>query len=195
LPIAQKYLASKNLLYQYAPNVEVFHCPGDRRLYLPHVNRGWAYDSYSKTQNAGGEDWSPTTAAYWGTGATYNKLSTIDVPSQTFILIEDAGNLGNRGYNVGTWAVRWSLGPPQSFKFVDPVPMYHGNVSTFAFADGHAEHHKWMNPTLITKGKQAASGINVTSLSGISGAPTTSDDPDYAYVYNGYRHPNWKPSP
>jgi len=30
--------------------------------------------------------------------------------------------------------------------------MYHGNVGTFAFADGHAEAHKWINPYIIAAG-------------------------------------------
>ena len=190
----QEVLRDDNLLYQYAPNVGVYHCPGDVRFRLPNVGSGWAFDSYSKTQNAGGEDYSPSGSAYWGAKGTYTKLSSIKSAAQTFIFMEDAGNNGSAGYNVGTWVTLWTViadRPPQ-FVFVDPVPMYHGNVSTAAFADGHAESHKWTNPVLIEKGKQAANGVRVSSLTGIAGAPRTPSDPDYAYIYQGYRFPDWR---
>lgn len=194
LPIVEAALrANNNLIFQYAPNIGVYHCPGDVRTKLATLTAGWAYDSYSKSQNAGGEYYSPSGTPYWGAGATYRKLSAIQSTSLTFIFVEDAGNNGTAGFNVGTWTVQWTLGPPQRFVFVDPVPMYHGNVSTFAFADGHAENHKWINSTLINKGKQAANGQNVSALTGIPGAPTMQSDRDYSYVYQGYHHPNWKP--
>src|ERR1043165_5302612 len=61
----QRGLQKNNPLYQYAPNVGVYHCPGDVR-YKRTLTTGWAYDSYSKTQNVGGEDYNN----YWGAGGT-----------------------------------------------------------------------------------------------------------------------------
>jgi prepilin-type processing-associated H-X9-DG protein len=75
------------------------------------------------------------------------------------------------------------FGHPQSFTWLDPVPMYHGNVSTFAFADGHAESHKWMDGALVQAGLAAAKGNTYS--------PATTQGPDYEYVYNGYRFPGW----
>jgi prepilin-type N-terminal cleavage/methylation domain-containing protein len=49
-------LRTNNLLYGYAPNVGVYHCPADARLRLnpqPPDDVGWAYDSYSRTENLG----------------------------------------------------------------------------------------------------------------------------------------------
>ena len=95
---------------------------------------------------------------YWGQGATYTKLSDIKIQSSTFAFVED---VDSRGYNESTWIVNWSLstaqfGHPQSFTWQDPIPMYHGNVSTAAFVDGHAEYHKWTDPAIITYGKACA---------------------------------------
>jgi prepilin-type processing-associated H-X9-DG protein len=193
LPIIQEAFRQNNPLYQYAPNPGVIHCPGDDRYKLPNVGAGWCFDSYSKTQNAGGEGWTPSGPAYWGAGATYTKLSQMKWPADTFVFIEDAGNLGNRGYNVGTWAALWLVSG--QIRIIDAVPMYHGNVSTFGYGDGHVTSHKWRNSVLIESGRRAANGINVTSLQGISGAPTSDTDADYAFLCDGYRHPNWDASP
>ena len=43
-----------NPLYPYCQNPASYHCPGDVRYKL-RPGAGWAYDSYSKTQNVGGE--------------------------------------------------------------------------------------------------------------------------------------------
>lgn len=56
---------------------------------------GWAYDSYSKTQNVGGKDWS----GYWGAGNTYKKISQMNPASSTFYFMEDADE---RNMNFGT---------------------------------------------------------------------------------------------
>lgn len=171
-----------NPLYQYAPNAKLIHCPGDVR-YKNRPGHGWAEDSYSKSQNVGGEPY----GSYWGTGATYTKLSQVQWPSQTFTFREDCDS---RGYNEGTWVVQWSktpaLGHSQSFTWVDPLPMYHGDVSTAAFADGHAEFHKWSDGQLIGYGVSVANG-------GALNPPATTGGADYDYVYNGYRFPGWTP--
>ena len=63
-------------------------------------------------------------------------------------------------------------------------PMYHGNVSTFGFADAHAESHSWHDSALIRAGLDAAKG-NTHSAA-------TSPGVDYEYLYNGYRFPGWQ---
>lgn len=182
--ICQNQLRTNNLLASYAANPGVYQCPGDTRLKKQNsLSGGWAYGSYSKTQNAGGEAYN----SFWGAKDTYRKLGSIASASSTFIIIEDAATQ-SRGWNVGTWAVNWntgagSSGHSQSFTFLDPVPMYHGNVSTFGFADAHAESHKWTDASLVRAGLAAAQGGN-SSMSVTSGK-------DYDYVYGGYRFPAW----
>ena len=78
------------------------------------------------------------------------------------------------------------FGHTQSFTWVDPLPMYHGNVSTAAFADGHAQYHKWSDGRLISYGKSVAAGGALTP-------PPTTGGPDYDYIYDGYRFPTWRP--
>ena len=170
----QGALRTNNLLYQFAPNVDVYHCPGDTRLNisvtLGKTPVGWAYDSYSKTDNVGGENKGGIT--------DYTKLSQIRRSSDTFSFLEDADD---RGFNVGTWIVQWNnLGQP-SF-WADPVALFHGNVNTECFADGHAEYYKWSDPLILAAGKQASQGLIYQFTGPTSGA-------DYQYVLNHYLFP------
>jgi prepilin-type N-terminal cleavage/methylation domain-containing protein/prepilin-type processing-associated H-X9-DG protein len=180
------YLRGNDLLFPYLPNINVIHCPGDTRFTRMPGN-GWAYDSYSKPNCVAGESY----ANYWGQGSTYTKLPEVKSPSQTFAFLED---VDSRGFNEGTWVVNWSTtskqgGHAESFTWQDPIPMYHGNVSTAAFCDGHAQSHSWKNAALVKYGKSIANG------SGNFTNPETTMvyDSDYEYIYQGYRFPTWKP--
>lgn len=179
LAIIQASLRTNNPLFQYAPNVGAYHCPGDTRFKKLSYADGWAYDSYSKTQNVGGESY----GNYWGSGATYLKTSAIQNSSQTFAFMEDADE---RNRNIGAWVVLWNTGG-STFGWVDPPAMYHGNISTCGFADGHAEARKWKDGKLILAGQQAANG---QQPSAISSASTTATDAKF--VHDNYRFPGWR---
>jgi prepilin-type N-terminal cleavage/methylation domain-containing protein/prepilin-type processing-associated H-X9-DG protein len=179
----QNLLKTNNPLYQFAPSPGVYHCPGDTRYRLtpkPGPNVGWAYDSYAKTQNIAGDPFgSPPPSS------TYQKLSQVQASSLTFAFMETADW---RGFNDGTWEQNWQNvgGLSQFFTWVDPPAMYHGNVSTVAFCDGHAESHKWLDGSIVNAGKQVANGVALPSFTG----PTSGVD--YQYVYQGYRYPGWR---
>jgi prepilin-type N-terminal cleavage/methylation domain-containing protein/prepilin-type processing-associated H-X9-DG protein len=174
-------LTTNNPLFQYAPSVGAYQCPGDTRFKNALSKAtGWCYGSYSKTENVGGEPF----GSFFGQGNTYKKLTEIRAPSSTFIFIEDADS-GTSGYNRGTWCVGWNIAVG-SFTWSDPVPMYHGNVSTFAFGDGHAESHRWIDGELVKAGIAAANGQTFS----LSRASTSG--PDYGYIHDNFRHPNWK---
>jgi prepilin-type processing-associated H-X9-DG protein len=44
---------------------------------------------------------------------------------------------------------------PTKFPYQDLFATYHGNSGTFAFADGHAEEHKWLDGNIGAVGKLA----------------------------------------
>jgi hypothetical protein len=166
-----------------------YECPGDTRQKKSSLASGWAFGSYSKSQNVGGEPFANGGSPFFGAGNTCRQTSDIDSGASTFIFVEDAATAG-RGFNQGTWSIQWSLanaqgGHPQSFTGVDPVPMYHGDVSTFGFADAHAEKHKWTDQSLINGGIQAANGTG-------GGANFTPGTADYEYIYENYRFPGWR---
>jgi prepilin-type processing-associated H-X9-DG protein len=180
-------LKANSPLFPFAPNPNVVHCPGDVRFQRNTPGNGWAFDSYSKPNNVAGDT---TSATFFGQGATYTKLSDIKIQSSTFAFVED---VDSRGYNESTWIVNWSLGTgqfghPESFTWQDPIPMYHGNVSTAAFVDGHAEYHKWTDPAIITYGKACAVANSSFVFTGVKATA----GPDYDYVYDNFRFPGWK---
>lgn len=179
-------LRTNNPLYQYAPNVNANQCPGDTRFKTAFSKEtGWSFGSYSKTQNVGGEPYNN----FFGIGDTYRKFSAMKWAANTMIFIEDANSSGtgggSAGYNRGTWCANWNISSG-SFSWTDPVPMFHGNVSTFGFADGHVEAHKWTDGELIKAGNAAVKSQPFD----LSRVKTTGMD--YDYIRQNYRHPNWK---
>lgn len=182
-------LQTKNPLYQYAPNSGVYECPGDLRYKQTSIARGWAYGSYSKTENVGGEFWDGGTGtSFCGQKDTYRKLSAITASASTFTFIEDGSSTGGRGFVPGTWAVKWQYRPPPvpmpdpPFDWLDACAIYHGDVGTFGFADGHAEAHKWTGGDLIAVGKAAATG---------GGGNFTGSAADRNYIAQNFRFPGW----
>ena len=189
---AQALIASSNPLNQYAATPNLYICPGDLRLRKASLALGWCYGSYAHSQNYGGEQHG---GDYWGCYNSCRVESQIRWPSDTFVFVEDGDNHGG-GWVMGTHIVQWNLKTPsahnahaQSFQWEDPVPMFHGNVSTFGFADGHALFHKWLDSTLIKKGNEAANGDFTDSTGTAYSMPNSG--PDYDYWYEGYRFPGW----
>jgi prepilin-type N-terminal cleavage/methylation domain-containing protein/prepilin-type processing-associated H-X9-DG protein len=182
IAIMGNVLRTNNPLYQYAQNVNVFHCAADPRTSLapqPPDNVGWAFDSYSKTENLAGMLRAP--GDYWGAPATYVKLSAIQAPSLTFAFMEEADC---RGYNHGTWEVDWAqVGTPAFWG--DAPAMSHANTSTAGFADGHVESHRWLDAGIIDAGVAASHG----SPQGGGWGPDSG--PDYDFIYQHYRFPGW----
>ena len=172
----QTGLKTSNAFYFYCNTVNTYHCPGDTRSQnspTEHHLNGFGFDSYSRTQNLGGEPYDD----YWGSRATYTKLSAIPAPGGTFSMIEESDW---RGYNMGTWVVRWT---DDSFEWQDPPAMWHVNVDSIAFADGHAELHRWTDPAIITAGQGAGQGCAESVWTG----PT--NGADYQFVFKGYQFP------
>jgi prepilin-type N-terminal cleavage/methylation domain-containing protein len=172
--------------FSYVPNYQEFHCPSDNRSTFPlnGSSGGWAYVSYSKANGMGYQ------AGYWGDGGVsggvqipYTLSSSVLAPSSTFVFIEEADT---RGFNEGTWVVDRSGGVGAS-GWVDDFAIFHGITSTFGFSDGHAEGRAWKNTQLIAAEKAIAKG----SFSGFYAPGGDKKDPDYVWIWNGYRFQNW----
>ena len=69
------------------------------------------------------------------------KLTTVPQPSRTLAFIEEADS---RDYNLGTWVI-----DAITHNWVDALAVFHAGSSGVAFADGHAEAHKWLENTTI----------------------------------------------
>ena len=124
--------------YQYAKNTSVIHCPGDTRL----LNNRPGYDSYSIGWNVGDNP-----KFYPSEGnplfPALTKLSSILHTSDRIIWVEEDDQ---RGDNFGAWAFFYSTTTPI---WGDDLANFHGTGSSFGFADGHAENHKWAEADTI----------------------------------------------
>jgi prepilin-type N-terminal cleavage/methylation domain-containing protein len=166
-------------IYKYCNNVGAFHCPGDLRTKRLRPGNGWAYDSYSKAEGIAGGPVQAGGLTYWGI-RPYTKLSAIAPPSTAFVFIEEADP---RSYNNGTWVM--NIAPAG---WVDTFAVFHGNISTFSFADGHAEGHKWMEASTIKAATDSANGIQSFYWQGGG-----KNNRDFVWVWDRYRYQGWKP--
>jgi prepilin-type N-terminal cleavage/methylation domain-containing protein/prepilin-type processing-associated H-X9-DG protein len=161
-------------LFQYAPNVNVLHCPADARFNNPFVLSpssppgSFAYGSYS---GSGGFN--------SGSGTDLKKLTDVNHPSERYLWIEENDP---RGENESWWQL--SPGPAPTFAgtvFVDSVAAWHGRTSTFSWADGHAENHRWLDATTVTYALNMAPNKYFTAPPGFSLCPR-----DLYFLANGY---------
>jgi len=161
-------------LPKYGLAIGSYHCPGDTRTRNP-VGRGWAWDSYSKAD--------PMNGGGWNGGKVFAQYSEVPQPANSFMFIEEADS---RGYNIGSWVLETK--PPG---WIDVFAIFHGNWSTFGYADGHAAGHKWTDPKTIEAARKAAKGID----NSIFWSGGDKNNPDFVWVWHGYRIPNWQPLP
>ena len=138
-------------LYQYAPNPDIIHYPGDIRVTIPNH---FCWDSYSGVNGFIGGD-----ADYQTLPGYITMKAQVMHPSDRFLWVEECASQEvtahgqTFGENQRTWDMREgtpSFNPP----FVDASwgdfpAAFHGANSTFNFADGHAESHKWLSGSVI----------------------------------------------
>jgi prepilin-type N-terminal cleavage/methylation domain-containing protein/prepilin-type processing-associated H-X9-DG protein len=166
---------SNSPLTKYCGAYGSYHCPGDLRTKRLKPGAGWAFDSYSKANGMSGIAWAASETLY-------TKITSVTEPSQSMVFVEEADP---RSYNNGTWVINTS--PPG---WVDPFAIFHGNVSTFSFVDGHAENHRWLDGATIRAATDSAAGKQSFYWTGGTGK-----NPDFRWVWNRYKFENWKELP
>jgi prepilin-type N-terminal cleavage/methylation domain-containing protein/prepilin-type processing-associated H-X9-DG protein len=136
-------------LYQYAPEPDIIHCPGDFRT---TVANHFCWDSYSVVNGYAGGD-----AVFQTLPGYITKRAQLMYPSQRFIWVEECASQQftadgqTIGENLNSWDMR--EGTP-ALGFVDAYwgdspAAFHGNNSTFNYADGHAASRKWLSGAVV----------------------------------------------
>ncbi len=126
-------------LGRYAGAPGVYKCPADRSLSkgktgLPRV-RSISMNGYL------GERAGPYTAGY----TQFKKLTQIQKASGTWVFVDERED----SINDGWYAVNmdgYDPNKPAAYTIVDFPASYHNGACGFAFADGHSEIRKWIDP-------------------------------------------------
>jgi prepilin-type N-terminal cleavage/methylation domain-containing protein len=122
-------------LFTYAPAPNIIHCPGDVRIKLK-AGRGYTYPSLSGVGTLNGE------------APQLYKQTTITSPSSRYVWVEENDP---RGENIGSWLLNQGA-PTKDYagsSLIDSTANFHGNASTFNYADGHADTRKWLDQVMI----------------------------------------------
>lgn len=143
------------LLYPYVNTVSVYKCPADISgvaafgAMYPHV-RSMSMNTWLNPIKVWGGD---TSAA--NNLILYHKESdTIRPgPANLWVFIDENPSSINDGAFICD---------PQIQKWIDYPASYHNNAGGIAFADGHAEIHKWRDSVVLT------ATTNIKQVSGIS---------------------------
>lgn len=145
----------------YARNAGVYHCPADN--YLDPATQ------QTRNRSCSANGYMGTTAYEQNLGASVNKAfkifrKTTDFnsslgPSDAFVFLDE----NPASLDDGFFYVFESINP-NTLSLAENFPaVNHGNSTSFTFADGHAELHKWRDVFL-----------NISTAS--SGNPTSSDN-------------------
>jgi prepilin-type processing-associated H-X9-DG protein len=154
----------KGALFPYIGDIYVYRCPADIRQKDPIY---FGFRSFSIAGGANGENWAGYVQA--------KNYSDIKDPAGKYIFLEE---IDPRGNYFGTWLMNFN--PPE---WVDPLAMWHNEQSSFGFADGHSELHKWNDQSLIEWCERAM-------LSPLSFrfymTPPADEQEDITFMANGY---------
>ena len=118
----------RGVIWPYLETVDVFHCQSDK-------SKGGNFRSYSMPDFMNGSE-------FWLQGAykTYKGQGEIVNPAGRIVLLEESDP---RGCLFGSFLL-----DPREDEWSDPLTVWHGGASAFAFADGHAEIKKWDQETV-----------------------------------------------
>jgi prepilin-type N-terminal cleavage/methylation domain-containing protein/prepilin-type processing-associated H-X9-DG protein len=134
-------------LWPYIEAPKAYHCPADNR-FLTTTNVGMlGYRTYSL-----GKPLSKRPSGNPGEMAVeISRISQFVNPSDKIVFLEEGERV--QGWNHRTWNM--NLLEPI---WVDPFAIFHNDSSTFAYADGHADRHKWVQKTTKLMAAEGAKG-------------------------------------
>jgi len=163
----KKEAIERGLLWSYVKNHNVYRCPGDLRKMRPPQ---FAFRSYSISGTMFGEergtDWSRR--ALWS-------YAEIKNPALIYVFVEE---IDPRGYNIGSWVMQ-----PDGTSWIDPLAIWHNKRSTFSYADGSAEKHRWVNELTMDMALRAGEGDS----SALDETPPANEREDIEFMHRGYQ--------
>lgn len=166
-------------LWSYIEDPKAYHCPMDNRsnkraTHPFNVENGPApgkwiggYRTYSigkvlskRTDSGSGEDL-----------VTITKTSEFTNSSTKIVFLEETDGYG---WNHRTWNMRLN-----EKRWVDPFAILHNDSSTFGYADGHADRHKWVDQQTRDMAAAGTKGWDAMD-------PVTKSTQDYDWFKKAY---------
>ena len=142
--------------YTYVPSVKVFRCPSDRSAFLYKAELRPRIRSYSQNGFMGypGNYVIPNSPPY----KSVLKMSDLTTPgpAAVYVFIDEHENSINDSHFLPFANLKSFVNQP----WLDTPSGRHGNATGFAFADGHAEIHKWVDSN-VTKVSYGAGGTAI----------------------------------
>jgi len=146
-------------LYEYTETTDIYHCPGDRRItegtYFGSSPVYRMYRTYSIQLPLGWRD-------------AITRMSQIKNPGATYGFVEEYYDGWVTNYNGG-----FILNPNDPDSWWSVIAIWHGDIGTLGFVDGHAEKKKWVDERTV-------------DLELSRTYPNQPDNPDLQYMMRGY---------
>jgi prepilin-type N-terminal cleavage/methylation domain-containing protein/prepilin-type processing-associated H-X9-DG protein len=151
-------------LFPYTQSEALYHCPGDKGFTKPEP--GAEYRSYSISGLMNSEDfisrqtpgniYTPITGyrsvatSPGGTAKVLKvaiKTSEITAPGSKYVFVEEdvVTRVPPQNVNAGGFV----LLNGGAYNWWDRPAYFHNDSSTFGFADGHSERHRWLDPDTL----------------------------------------------
>ncbi len=129
-------------LYPYTRDLKLYKCPNVERKVMDYYRfNAPPVRTYSICDSMNCKDW----PSQMGTTLTKLRMKIKD-PAFRGVFLDDGGTSPSA---LGGWTV-WAT----KYSWWDPPPVRHGDGTTFSFADGHADYHKWKDPRTLEFGKR-----------------------------------------
>jgi prepilin-type N-terminal cleavage/methylation domain-containing protein/prepilin-type processing-associated H-X9-DG protein len=141
----------------YIGNPAVYHCPGDKSTVTIEGQQLRRVRSVSMNGFMGGGPDINISGKLFREFMTLSEI-TDPSPSQAWVVIDEREDSINDGFFVVDVAVHYAIN--------DNPAGYHDRSGVFSFADGHAEVHKWLEPTTqspLIPGQRLPAGSRQTS--------------------------------
>jgi prepilin-type N-terminal cleavage/methylation domain-containing protein/prepilin-type processing-associated H-X9-DG protein len=142
----------------YPQSTDIYRCPSDHVLSQGQRDAGWNYRIRSYSMNAMVGD-----AGEISTGGTnqnnpdyvqFFRLTDIRQPTRIFVFLDEHPDSINDGYFVNQARV---------WKWLDLPASYHNGATSFAFADGHSDMHRWLHPETKPPPQPEAAQLPITT--------------------------------
>lgn len=151
-PVARQQGIRNGKLYPYTQTTDLYHCPADKTA-SKYQEPFAAFRSYSISALMRSEDTGNRVISIGGINKTLRlatKMSDLVAPGDKFVFIEEGveykenSNQDPQQFNKGGF-IMWN----STETWWDWPAYFHNDSSTLAFADGHAERHRWEDPRTV----------------------------------------------